>query len=61
VSAWLHIVSGEATLGDVALTRGDGAGVVGEPVVSLTARAHTELLLVDVHDSRLGHLGSVAH
>jgi redox-sensitive bicupin YhaK (pirin superfamily) len=47
-SAWLHVVQGEVTLGDIVLTTGDGAGVTGERAVSLTAREETELLLVDV-------------
>ena len=47
-SAWLHVVEGEVTLGDAVLTTGDGAGVTGEPAVSLTAREETEILLVDL-------------
>lgn len=47
-SAWLHLVEGEATLGDVVLTTGDGAGVTAERGVSLTARAETEILLLDL-------------
>jgi redox-sensitive bicupin YhaK (pirin superfamily) len=47
-SAWLHLVQGEATLGDTVLTTGDGAGVAAEPAVSLTAREETEILLVDL-------------
>lgn len=46
--AWLHLVQGEATLGDTVLTTGDGAGVAAEPAVSLTAREETEILLVDL-------------
>jgi redox-sensitive bicupin YhaK (pirin superfamily) len=46
--AWVHVVHGEVKLGDVVLTTGDGAGVMEERVVSLTARAASELLLVDV-------------
>ncbi len=48
--AWLHLVEGEVMLGDVVLTAGDGVGVAGERVVSLTALEQTELLLLD-----LGH------
>ncbi len=48
--AWLHLVEGEVMLGDVVLTTGDGVGVAGERVVSLTALEQTELLLLD-----LGH------
>jgi redox-sensitive bicupin YhaK (pirin superfamily) len=47
-SAWLHIVRGDVTLGDVVLTTGDGVGVRAERAVSLTARAGTELLLLDI-------------
>jgi quercetin 2,3-dioxygenase len=46
--AWLHIVSGEAALNDIVLTRGDGVGVTDESSVSLTVQEHTELLLVDL-------------
>jgi quercetin 2,3-dioxygenase len=49
-SAWLHIVQGEATLGDIVLTSGDGVGVTAERAVSLTARAETEILLLDLGD-----------
>ena len=45
---WLHLVQGEVTLGDVVLSTGDSAGVTAERAVSLTARAETELLLVDL-------------
>jgi redox-sensitive bicupin YhaK (pirin superfamily) len=45
-SAWLHLVQGEVTLGDVVLTTGDGAGVAAERAVSLTARGETEILLL---------------
>lgn len=47
-SAWLHVVDGEATLDGLVLTSGDGAGLTGERVVSLTAREETEILLVDL-------------
>lgn len=46
--AWVHVVHGEVTLGGLVLTGGDGAGITGERVVSVTARSGTELLLVDV-------------
>jgi hypothetical protein len=46
--AWLHIVRGEVTLGEVVLGTGDGVGVTAERVVSMTARAETEILLVDL-------------
>ncbi len=46
--AWLHVVQGEASLGDQILTTGDGASISAEHVVSLTARTATEILLVDL-------------
>ena len=46
--AWLHIVEGEVTLGDIVLTTGDGAGVTAERAVSLTAQSETEILLLDL-------------
>ncbi|MBI5547453.1 MAG: pirin family protein [Deltaproteobacteria bacterium] len=47
-SAWLHLVRGEATLGELVLTTGDGAGVTAERAVSLTAMEETELLFLDL-------------
>jgi len=47
-SAWLHLVHGEAILGDIVLTAGDGAGLTTERAVSLTARAEAEILLLDL-------------
>lgn len=47
-AAWLHIVQGEITFGDLVLTTGDGAGITAERSVSLTARENTEILLLDV-------------
>jgi quercetin 2,3-dioxygenase len=49
-SAWLHIVQGEATLGDLVLTTGDGVGLTAERAISFTARVQTEVLLVDLDD-----------
>ncbi len=46
--AWLHIVRGRATLGGEVVGAGDGAGVIDERSVSLTASEDTELLLIDV-------------
>ena len=53
-SAWLHLVEGEVTLGDVVLSSGDGAGLTAERAVSLTAREETEILLVDLGARRPG-------
>ena len=47
-SAWLHLVQGEVTFGDIVLTTGDGAGVTAERALSLTAREATEILLIDL-------------
>ena len=51
-SAWLHLVEGEITLGDVVLSSGDGAGLTAERAVSLTAREETEILLLDLGAER---------
>jgi redox-sensitive bicupin YhaK (pirin superfamily) len=45
---WVHVVKGAVTLDELVLSTGDGAGVVDERAISLTAREETELLLVDV-------------
>ena len=50
-AAWVHLVHGRVTLGDLVLTSGDGAGVTTERAVSLTAREDSELLMFDVADS----------
>jgi quercetin 2,3-dioxygenase len=46
--AWLHVVRGAVTIGDLVLVAGDGVGVTDEPAVSLTAREATEILLFDL-------------
>ena len=51
-SAWLHLVEGEVTLGDLVLSSGDGAGLTAERAVSLTAREETEILLIDLGAER---------
>lgn len=55
-SAWIHIVHGQATFGDVVLATGDGAGIEDERSGSLTARQETEVLLIDLGEPR-----AVAH
>ena len=50
-SAWLHLVEGEASLSDVVLHTGDGAGIVGDRAVSVTARELTELLLLNLGEA----------
>ncbi|MFH1571863.1 MAG: pirin family protein [Gemmatimonadota bacterium] len=57
-SAWLHVVEGEATLGDDVLRAGDGAGVQTERAVSLTAQEETEILLLDLGQPLPRHLRS---
>ena len=52
--AWLHLVEGEATLGDIVLTTGDGAGVTAGRAVSLTAQSETEILLLDLGEELSG-------
>jgi quercetin 2,3-dioxygenase len=52
-SAWLHLVHGEASLDDLVLTAGDGAGFSGERAVSLTALQSAEILLLDLGDQPL--------
>jgi len=60
-SAWLHLVQGDARLGDLVLRTGDGAGLTSEPALSLTAREPTEILLVDLGGPpRLDHPGGAA-
>lgn len=49
-SAWLHVVHGSVSFGELVLGKGDGVGVVGGPV-SVTAREYTEILLIDVAGS----------
>jgi len=50
--AWLHLVEGEAVLGDIVLGTGDGAGVTTDRAVSITAREATEILLLDLCEAR---------
>jgi redox-sensitive bicupin YhaK (pirin superfamily) len=51
-SAWIHLVQGEMSVGDLVLLTGDGVGVRSEPRIVLAARAESELLLIDVPDRR---------
>jgi redox-sensitive bicupin YhaK (pirin superfamily) len=46
--AWLHVVHGELSLGELVLSTGDGAAITTERAVSLTAREDTEILLFDL-------------
>jgi quercetin 2,3-dioxygenase len=52
--AWLHLVQGEVSIGDLVLTAGDGVGISAERAVSLTAREEAEILLVDLGVERPG-------
>lgn len=45
--AWLHLVTGEASLGGIVIVAGDGVGVVNERALSLTALEESEILLLD--------------
>lgn len=47
-SAWIHMIQGEALLGDDVLSTGDGAGLSDELAVSLTPREESEILLFDM-------------
>jgi redox-sensitive bicupin YhaK (pirin superfamily) len=51
-SAWLHIVQGQANLGDLLLSVGDGAGITAQRAVSFTAGEESEILLVDLGEAR---------
>jgi redox-sensitive bicupin YhaK (pirin superfamily) len=46
--AWLHLVSGAATVNGTLLATGDGAAVENEPALEIVATAPTELLLFDL-------------
>jgi hypothetical protein len=50
--AWLHVVVGMVTLGDLILGAGDAAAFTMERSVSLTAREESEVLLLDLHADR---------
>lgn len=52
--AWVHVVRGEITLGNLIMTTGDGAGLTADRAVSLTAREATEILLVDLAEQLPG-------
>jgi redox-sensitive bicupin YhaK (pirin superfamily) len=55
--AWLHVVHGEVTLDGVALAAGDGAGLIAERAVSLTASEASEILLIDLGEPLPSSLG----
>ena len=52
--AWLHLVHGQATLDNLVLSTGDGAGTTAERVLSVTAREETEILLIGLGEERTG-------
>jgi hypothetical protein len=56
-SAWLQVVVGALTLGDLVLIAGDGARITGERAVSFTAREATEVLLLDLGPPQPSSLG----
>lgn len=47
-SVWLHIVDGQASIGGVIVSTGDGVGIVGERAVTFTADTDTEVLLIEL-------------
>ncbi|MDH5670602.1 MAG: pirin family protein [Myxococcales bacterium] len=47
-SVWLHIVDGQASIGEVVVSTGDGVGILGEHACSFTTRTQTEVLLVEL-------------
>jgi quercetin 2,3-dioxygenase len=46
--AWIHLVSGAATVNGKLLATGDGAAIEHEPQIEIVATAPTELLLFDL-------------
>lgn len=46
--AWIHVVDGSVTVGDVVLERGDGAGVNQERSAGMLVREPSEILLLDL-------------
>ncbi len=46
-TAWLHVVSGALSVGELVLMQGDGVRLAS-PTISVTAREHTEILVVEV-------------
>ena len=46
--AWLQVASGEVTVGGQTLSAGDAAAVIGEPLVAVSAREASEILLFDL-------------
>lgn len=47
-SAWLHMVTGSATIGDLVMGVGDGVAITDQPAVALTATEPTEILLLEL-------------
>lgn len=56
--AWVHVVHGQVVLDGVILAAGDGAGVVADRAVSLTASEASEILLVDLGEPLPAALGA---
>jgi redox-sensitive bicupin YhaK (pirin superfamily) len=48
-SAWLHVVDGAITMGDVELRVGDGVGVSDAVLLSLSAVEDSEILVIELH------------
>lgn len=51
-SAWLHLLSGEATINGLVLSRGDGVGVSAGPSISFTVSEHAEIMLINLGPAR---------
>ena len=47
-SAWLHVVRGALALGSSVLGTGDGAGLMDEHVLSVTAQQESEILVIEL-------------
>jgi quercetin 2,3-dioxygenase len=47
-AAWVHVVRGSVSLGGVLLATGDSTEIENEPSVSITARAPSEILLIEL-------------
>jgi redox-sensitive bicupin YhaK (pirin superfamily) len=47
-AAWVQVARGDVRLGDAALGEGDGAAIVGQSAIALTARNDSEALVFDL-------------
>ena len=58
---WLHLVHGGVTMGEAVLSSGDGACLIDERVVSLTACVDSEILFLDLGPRSAGLKGAGHH